>query len=57
MPESTRLEELAKSKHGDARAAELMAMAANLVAGLEVVAAADLGDADEPDFLDGTAAE
>jgi hypothetical protein len=55
--EATDLERIAKERHGDQRGAELTALAANLIAGLAMVAAAELGDAEEPDFLDGTAAE
>jgi hypothetical protein len=52
MPEPTKLEELAKLRHGEPRTAELVALAANLLAGLAVVAAADLDGTEEPDFLD-----
>ena len=57
MAERTDLNRLAKERYGEDRAAELEPLAANLLAGLEVVAAAELDGADEPDFLDGTAAE
>ena len=48
----TDLLDLARRRYGDERAAELIALAALVQAGLEVVAAADLGGQDEPDFLD-----
>ena len=51
MIETTNLERLARLLYGDQRAAELMAGAANLHAGLKIVAEADLDGADEPDFL------
>lgn len=57
MPEPTDLARLARERYGEARAAEIVPLAANLVAGLEVVATADLGDTEEPDFLDGDSAE
>lgn len=57
MVEATDLERIARERYGERRAAELTALAATLIAGLEVVAAADLDGADEPDFLDGPAGQ
>lgn len=57
MVERTDLTRLARERYGEVRAAELEPLAANLVAGLEVVANAGLDGDDEPDFLDVTAAE
>jgi hypothetical protein len=57
VPEPTKLDQLAKERYGEPRAAELIPLAANLVAGLEIVAKADLDGAEEPDFLDAVSAE
>ena len=51
MIETTNLERLARLLYGDKRAAELLAAAANLQVGLKQGAEAELGGADEPDFL------
>jgi hypothetical protein len=50
--EATGLERLARLLYGEQRAAELIPLASGLLAGLEIVARADLTGEDEPDFLD-----
>lgn len=51
-----RLRELATMRYGAARAGEIVALAAGLIAGLEIVARAQLSGVDEPDFLGGDGA-
>jgi hypothetical protein len=51
--ETTDLERLARLRYGDERAADLTKLSANLAAGLRLVAEAELGGEEEPDFLDG----